>query len=584
MNLIYILTIILMFFLHMLIYKKEEKQNLLKWIAISIMIFLCYNIFICVIMSILGIKSTIISLVTINIILDILLGIKIVRDKKTQKYDIQKMDILSIILILSVTAIVVVNQYGIPFNIKNATTDATVHYFVADEFYHNSMLLYKGNSDIFNLWKVDFFMPGAYINTGILFKIFSNIISETYFCQLFILFDICIWCLSGILMYVLLSKKQKIIPLIFSIIYMLGYPLNSLLSGFSYLSLALNLIITLVIIMQEDINRNYKNILMLLLNLGIFFSYYFFVPVVYLAVFLQIILENKRKIFTKQNILNIIYTLIIPSLFGITYFLVFQFIKFGTNPVSNSIDIIGIAGYIYNNFITNIVVFILLSVYYILNCIKNKKSEIQNKMLILTIAFMIVLFMGKQFKIVSEYYYYKSYYLVWIFLISVGYKGIEILLSKKRIMTYILIGIYSIGVVTSILLEQKLLIFDIYRKNSELINIDYNVIDYSELEVLDYYNKNINTSSDKLDKNTYMCIPKIEKGRNIWVYVITRNLYNYIDLSFGELTEDINQFIESDKKYCILLKQDYCGEYDKIDFSQLKILFRNESGIIVEKN
>jgi len=261
MNLIYILTIILMFFLHMLIYKKEEKQNLLKWIAISIMIFLCYNIFICVIMSILGIKSTIISLVTINIILDILLGIKIVRDKKTQKYDIQKMDILSIILILSVTAIVVVNQYGIPFNIKNATTDATVHYFVADEFYHNSMLLYKGNSDIFNLWKVDFFMPGAYINTGILFKIFSNIISETYFCQLFILFDICIWCLSGILMYVLLSKKQKIIPLIFSIIYMLGYPLNSLLSGFSYLSLALNLIITLVIIMQEDINRNYKNIL-----------------------------------------------------------------------------------------------------------------------------------------------------------------------------------------------------------------------------------------------------------------------------------------------------------------------------------
>ena len=92
------------------------------------------------------------------------------------------------------------------------------------------------------MWHVDFFMPGAYINTGILFKIFSGFIGETYFCQLFFIFDISIWFLSGILMYVFLSKNKKIIPLIFSIIYMIGYPLNSLLSGFSYLSLVLDII------------------------------------------------------------------------------------------------------------------------------------------------------------------------------------------------------------------------------------------------------------------------------------------------------------------------------------------------------
>lgn len=599
MNLIYVLTIVLIMILHILIYKKEEKQNLLKWIGISIAILLCYNIFICVIMSFINIKSTLISLSVVNLIVSLLLGIKIYKDKKIQKYEINKMDIIAVITMCIITIIMVINQYGIPINVKNGITDATVHYFVADEFYHNSMLLYKGNSDIFNLWKVDFFMPGAYINTGILFKIFSGIISETYFCQLFFIFDISIWYLSGILMYTLLSKnrkteRQKILPLIFSLVYMLGYPLNSLLSGYSYLSVALNMILAIIIVMQENVNKYYKWILMFFLNFGIFFTYYFFAPVVYFSIFLQIIVEikkNKQKIFSKETIINILYTLILPGIFGVLYFLVFQFVKFGTNPVTNSADIIAIPGEIYSNFITNIIIFLVLEIYYIIYSIKNKENNISNKMLIITIIFMVLLFIGKKFGVVSEYYYFKSYYLLWIPLICVAFNAIKILLEKGKtikIITYVGIAIYCVGIILAFTLSKEIAIFDVYNENNSLINLDLKVVSYEELNILEYYNKNINTNTDKLDSDTYMCIPKLERGKEIWIYAITRNAYNYIDLSFGELTKDLQQYIDSEKKYCVLLKEDYFGDYDKIDEkieqNNLKVLFRNEAGIVLEKN
>ena len=204
MSIIYLITVLIMIILHILIYKKEEKQNLLKWIAITIVINLCYNIFICVILSFIKISSTLITLSIINTIISILLGIKIYKDKKIQKYEINKIDIIAVIIMLIIVILTVIKQYGIPINITHEITDGTIHYFVANEFYHTSQLLFNGNSDILDMWHVDFFMPGAYINTGILFKIFSGFISETYFCQLFFIFDISIWFLSGILMYVFL--------------------------------------------------------------------------------------------------------------------------------------------------------------------------------------------------------------------------------------------------------------------------------------------------------------------------------------------------------------------------------------------
>ena len=594
MNIIYIVTLLALITVFILKNKKEEKENILKWLAISIVIVLCYNIFVCVILSFVQITINLISLCIINIILIIPLGIAIYKDKQIQKYYINKIDIISIIIITTTTLIVSANFYKIPMNIKNSISDSAVHYFVSKDFYNQSTLLMNKNSDVLNLWSVGFFMPGAYTNTGIVFKVFSGVISETYFCIIYQIFNIIIWNLSGILMYFLLSQsqndnKRKILALGFSVIYMLAYPLNSMLSGFAYLSLALDIIITILLMMQEKLKYYYKMILIFLLNFGLMFSYYFFAPVVYLAIFLQIIIEiikRKEKVFSIKNILNITFTLIIPGIFGIFFFVIFQIIKFGGSP--NYVSIIGLYGTIYSNIITNIIIFLVFDLFYIIYSIKNKQNKIENKMFILSIIFIIMLFIGNKLKIVSDYYFYKFYYMLWILVICVAFYGINELISRNKkikILIFVLSILYCIGIITTIIFNKNLIFFDIYLENVKQVKLDYKTVSTDELKILDYYNKNINN----IDDNTYVCTPDFGYGRAIWIYAITENPYIYIDLMYvDDITENIEQFINSSKKYMLLFKQDYEGNYENIDDEinkyNLKILYENPDGMILEKN
>lgn len=591
MNVIYILTIVLIISLHMLLYKKEEKQNFFSWLIVTIGLFFCYNICICVIISFVKIKSTLVTLSIINCITIFLLGLKIYKDKKIQKYNINKMDIISVIVILITVCVIAIKQYGIPMNVKNSITDASTHYWVADEFYNYSMLLIEDNSDVLGFFDERAFMPDSYINTGILFKIFSPIIEETYFCKLFIVFETFMWCLSGLLMYVLLSnnkkeEKQKFLPLIFSLIYMLGYPLNTLLSGFSYLQMGLNIIICIIFVMQQKIKQEYRDILIFFLTFGIMFSYYYFAPVVFLAIFIQMIVEikkRKEKIFSVKNILSIVISLILPGMFGVIYFNIFQMIRFGLQVENYYSNGINLPGAIYQNFITNTIIFLMLSVFYICYSIKNKKEKFSNKILIISIIFLIIAFIGMKFEKISEYYYYKIYYMIWIPLIIVAFNSIELFYKKNKILTYIGIGIYSIGMIIAMFFNKDLLFFDIYQNNFEEVKANYNLASYKELEIMEYYNKNINMYNG-LDNNTYIYISNT-KARARWIYAITKNPYIYINAFLGEWPTSIQQFLESQKQYCIIFKQDNCEEIlNEIENVEgIKILFQNDEGAILEK-
>ena len=589
MSIIYILTIISIITLNMLIYKKEEKLNLISWLIISIGILINYNICICVILSFLKIKSTLITLSIMNIIISILLGIKIKKDGKIQKYNIFILDIIAVVIMFIIVIIVTIMQYGIPINIKNSITDGATHYRVADEFYNYSKLLYEENSDILSIFNEGALMPGAYINTGIVFKVFSPVIEETYFCKLFIIFDVAMWLLAGLLMYALLSDNKKesknIIALIFSLIYMLGYPLNSVLSGFSYLQVGLNAIICILFVMKQNLKPIYKDILMFLLNFGLMFSYYYFAPVVFITIFIQIITEIRKrneKLFIAKNLLSIMISLILPGLFGIMYFIVFQIMKYGISFQSNTLSALNMPGPIYQNFILNILIFIFLAIFYIRYCFKNKKESFSIKLLINAVIFLIILFIGMKLQKVSEYYYYKAYYFLWIPLIYIAFKSIELLIEKNKIITYLGIVIYCIGIMLAIICDKNLVFFDIYQKNFEEIKKEYKLVTDKELEILEYYNKNINTNG--FDNKTYINMTSVI-GRARWLYVITKNPHIYVDLTVGELTTNIQQFLDSDKQYYLILKKDDNEQLiTKIkEMDNLKILFQNDEGAIVEK-
>ena len=254
---------------------------------------------------------------------------KEIKTKTIQKYYINKLDIIAVIIILGLAITIVIMNYGTNIAVKHAVTDAATHYFASDDFYRYSTLFSRESSDTIKWLNTPYLMTGAYVNTGIFLKLFKGIIDETFLVKLYFIFDMFIWMLSGLLMYTALStnfknKKHQILALVLTIFYMLAYQLNSLFAGFSYLGVGLDIIIGIIIIMKSEIKTNYKISSLFLLNLGIMFSYYYFAPVLFLAQLWYILATNKKqniKIFSKQNIFEILITLVIPGMIGVIYFI-----------------------------------------------------------------------------------------------------------------------------------------------------------------------------------------------------------------------------------------------------------------------
>ena len=147
-------------------------------------------------------------------------------------------------------------------------------------------------------------------------------------------------------------------------------------------------------------------------------------------------------------------------------------------------------------------------------------------------------------------------------------------------------GIYCLGVVISSIWNKNLFVFDIFRKNYEDIqSILLVLLNKGEIELLDFYNENINKNV-KIASNTTM--QPSNRGKAGWVMTPTENPIIGIDVMYGEIMENLQKFAENEAKYMVLFKRDYYGDYEKIEDEilkyNLKVLTRNEEGMILEKN
>ena len=413
MNLIYILTSLALIISYLLLNKGEKKENLIHSVIISVILFLTYNIFITQVMFFVHLESTLLNLAIVNIAFSAVFITKEIKTKTIQKYYINKLDIIAVIIILGLAITIVIMNYGTNIAVKHAVTDAATHYFASDDFYRYSTLFSRESSDTIKWLNTPYLMTGAYVNTGIFLKLFKGIIDETFLVKLYFIFDMFIWMLSGLLMYTALStnfknKKHQILALVLTIFYMLAYQLNSLFAGFSYLGVGLDIIIGIIIIMKSEIKTNYKISSLFLLNLGIMFSYYYFAPVLFLAELWYILATNKKqniKIFSKQNIFEILIALVIPGLIGVIYFIGYPLMQ-ANNKAFDYVGAIATDGFIYEDLIMNIFPYLLLSEVYIIYIAFKKKNTFIDKLLYLTVIFTLLIYMLMKLEFVSSYYYY----------------------------------------------------------------------------------------------------------------------------------------------------------------------------------
>lgn len=595
MNIIYILTSLALIISYLLLNKSEKKENLIHSVIISVILFLTYNIFITQVMFFVHLKSTLLNLAIVNIAFSAVFITKEIKTKTIQKYYINKLDIIAVIIILGLAITIVIMNYGTNIAVKHAVTDAATHYFASDDFYRYSTLFSRESSDTIKWLNTPYLMTGAYVNTGIFLKLFKGIIDETFLVKLYFIFDMFIWMLSGLLMYTALStnfknKKHQRLALVLTIFYMLAYQLNSLFAGFSYLGVGLDIIIGIIIIMKSEIKTNYKISSLFLLNLGIMFSYYYFAPVLFLAELWYILATNKKqniKIFSKQNIFEILIILVIPGMIGVIYFIGYPLMQ-ANNKAFDYVGAIATDGFIYEDLIMNIFPYLLLSEVYIIYIAFKKKNTFIDKLLYLTVIFTLLIYMLMRLEFVSSYYYYKIYYMLFLVLTVSSYEILKIFVDKGKNVTIIVSGvliIYSFGIFSAMILDKNWFVFDIYLTNGEEIKDDYALIKDKEFYLFEYYNNNINTMQND---DTLFCKTKGNTGRDRWVYSITKNGNNLTNALTNDKITTVEKFMENSKyHYFVLLKNDYGGEYDKVQDEvkryNLKILIQNSAGMILEK-
>lgn len=610
MGIVYAISVITLFVGYLLIQKTQNKIDILKQIPLAFVLIFCYNTFICYVLTFFTIPVTLLVLSIINGVFGAIMIVYLIKTKRIQSYKLEKIDILYVVLLGIATIVVAYLNFGFPFEIKYETGDPSVHYLTSQMFAQGDGLLAAEERDqVYGSFATR--KTVSYVNSGLIMKCFNGIIDSFDNYIIFIIFGILTLFLTSWMFYSTISgfaknKVMKFLAFIIALLYTMGYPLNSFLFGFEYLSmgiLILGAIIACVdIYRKEEIGYKQNLLVFFLLNFGLFTAYYMLVPYTYSALWIYFMFteyKKQGKIFTLKTILMLVITLLIPFGLGYIYHIAPDiyavFIKETANlqnamKYQNNLVNRGIAtdGYIYVNLFSNIILLLPFSIVAMYKGWKENKAV--TLMTLFNIAFIILLLVGYLFGKVSMYYLSKNYFALWLFLYYLTYKGLIIAYEKNKYIPSIFTGVYIIAIIISLLFfkanltrgqvdkeENVLQVADIYGVNKLILESSKD-LNKAELEILKYVKDNIPE-----DKKTEIAG---DAGQGYWGYVILRRINND-DKHGGEdkLSWKMIKVGERAGKvdYMIYFKRGYFYKYweDEI-WENAEVVYENEAGGILQ--
>ncbi len=546
MGIIYILSLILLVVSFILIKKTKKTLNILSFIAITIGTMFCYNTLVCYILTFFMIPVTLLNLSIINIVFSGIFLFFIIKKKEIQKFEINKLDVLYIALLGIGVMFLAYLNFGFPFNIKYETGDPSVHYLTSTMFAENDSLLITDYDEVYGGFATR--KTVSYVNSGLIMKCLENVMDSFDYYKVFIVFGIFVLFITAWAMYTTISafskdNKTRFLAFIISFIYTLGYPLNSFLFGFEYLSMGI-LLIELVFDMvfyfkEKELKTIYTIFIFLLLNFGVFSAYFMFVPFLYPSLWIWFCIQSYNKdksIFTKKNIILLTTTLLVPFFLGFIYHIVPELyaiiinkyidpetmFKYSSHLVGNAFSTYG---YIYVNLYSNMLLLLPIPIYLIIKRWKENQFSAMN--MIFCIAFIELLLVGFLFGKVSIYYLSKNYFALWFILFYMNYKGLMEIYKKYPKVTFGFVGFYSLLIVLNLAFihtqmennelnenERPTAVVEIFGANKTILKDKKTDFYKGELEILKYFKENINY------ENNVEIIGDMEQG--YWAYTLTR--------------------------------------------------------------
>lgn len=425
-------------------------------------------------------------------------------------------------------------NFGFPFDVKYETGDSSVHYIISVKFAEEETLMPNAKlDDVYGDLSVR--KPMSYVNSGLLMKCFGNKTELMSYYNIFASFSIITLLLTGITLYSTLkhfskNKEHTFFAFLVTLLCILGYPLNSFLFGFEYLSMGLLVLCAIIDMVYYNDNKlldfSYIVIIFTLLNFGLFFSYYMFVPFVYPALWMYFCIKKyneTHKIISKKLIILLVIALLLPFTLGYIYHLapnIYSIIikqNIDSSKVwdySNYIAGKGLAsnGYIYTNVYSNMLLLLPLTIYFFIKKAKDKqlKEEIFIGLIfVFVILFIEILLIGNSFGKVSMYYLSKNYFALWIILSFVNYKALLLIYEKNKYLSRLFLYAYLTLMIICTFFstvkvedyirnpyENILSVMEIFGANKTILLDKPKEYNHKEIDILKWVNENLDYDNE----------------------------------------------------------------------------------------
>lgn len=533
MEFFYILTVIVLMTSFMLLKKKNEKINFIKWLIIDIGAIYGFNVFIGMALGLVNITSHIWLLSIINLITAFLIVYKSIKNKDYQKYFVRKLDIVALLIILGIFAVMFVKDlYITTGDVAHGAVDSAVHYRAA-KHYSDYLKIFINLEDK-SFFNFNIMQPGAYINDGIFMNIVHKITKLDYV-YIYQLFETATLFMSGLALYASFADKIKtkrglIGSLVAFALYIYGYPYNSWIYGFSYLSLGIMFVTMLIPVLDSLYDGFDKRViipLVVLLSIGLIFSYCLFVPAIFSAICIYCMLKdlsnkNEKKYLKLFGLTTIIVTasLVVVTLAGIGYLFIPSFFIEGQTDLISALKI---PGEIYNEKYRNFIAYIPFAIMYAVEFVKrvkNKELTYMDVFAVIMIGYMALLYIGFLSRLVSEYYLMKTYFIIWIAIFAVTIDLINEYVDKKNIridaviMFALFIYLYRTGVSATNILKTYLLLFLLV---FEVFPVLVKKIDLSKIKMIPEKLKSIPIKKICISGYIYICLWGLFVSGWVWL-------------------------------------------------------------------
>ena len=586
-SIFYIISGVLFFIGFFMIKKSEKKQHGITWLAITGIMLECYNAFFAGIFGLCNIPANLISIGILDLAGGVLLLLFVWKKGYKQQYVWDWCDVLYGVLLLAIVLLIAQKRYGLTtLNWSYRTVDPSARYREAMEFVNNQSVSRM------------FF---AQLQNGTLIELLSPWKAYDDYYQSYVLGDILQLILAGLMFFGTIRKCckdhfSKIMSVVASLIYLLGYPLNSTIFGFTYLGMSLYLLGMLFVLMDmflkdEQANKWFHVILLMLGAHALFQCYVLFMPVTFLSMGLAFLYKQhkQKKLFSLDTLATGLAIFLPACVLGLIYTYMDVFVNDDTTVGSA----FSAEGAIYRDLFSNFMFFLPMAILGLFFLYRTRKNRTFCWFLPLFIVFTLGMFVisyktGK----ISTYYFYKDYYVLWMLLFMLFIYGFLKATPQTRALGCVVLlcwafiaGMYLTGAERRI--EQKNGLF-VPSQKAPSYN-DLLVFNWENLHALPY-------SSDKMDLMHYVYQNLFETDateRQVPVVAAQEDTYLYESVT-GQRLEDYDfwksdvyyhnyyENIQNNVDYVCVYTDNPQYETKKDYFDSLERVYENEAGFIAK--